>query len=218
MPGDLLEIKDARVYINGAPNKLYPHSKLNYRVITKGMNQSPMVDEPLEQIDQHIYNLENCQVDVVKKATNVASVELMKYPAQFAPIYPGDWVFPHDTVNFKWNRDNFGPMTVPKEGVTVMLSPQNIALYRRIIRNYEGNTLEEKDGRFIINGKEATSYTFKMDYYWMMGDNRHNSLDSRYWGFVPQDHIVGKAWFVWLSYGKDGIRWKRLLRGIHSLE
>ena len=218
MPGDVLEIKDARVYINGAPGKLYPHAKLNYRVRTTGMNEAPKVNAQLEQIDLNIYNLENCQVDMVKKAPNVALVEVMKYPAHYAPIYPGDWVFPHDTVNFKWNRDNFGPMTVPKEGVTVTLNAQNIALYRRIIRNYEGNTLEERDGKYIINGKEASTYTFKMDYFWMMGDNRHNSLDSRYWGFVPQDHIVGKAWFVWLSYGKEGIRWKRLLRGIHSLE
>ena len=98
------------------------------------------------------------------------------------------------------------------------MTPQNIAIYRRIIRNYEGNTYEEKNGKFIINGKETNTYTFKMDYYWMMGDNRHNSLDSRYWGFVPIDHIVGKAWFVWLSYGEGGIRWRRLFRGIHSLE
>jgi signal peptidase I len=90
-------------------------------------------------------------------------------------------------------------------------------LYRRVIANYEGNTLEERNGQFIINGQAAATYTFKMDYYWMMGDNRHNSLDSRYWGFVPEDHIVGKAWFVWLSYGHNGIRWSRLFHGVTSL-
>ena len=131
-------------------------------------------------------------------------------------------IFPQDTTNFKWNRDNFGPLVVPKAGVTVQLTPQTIALYRRIIRNYEGNKLEEKDGKIFINDKEASSYTFGMDYYWMMGDNRHNSLDSRYWGFVPMDHVVGKAWLVWFSYSKDGLfhgfHWSRILHTVHSLE
>ena len=222
LPGDVLEIKNARVYINGQPNVLFPHSKLNYMVKTNG--RPPGVDETFEMTyrlndAQYIYNLANDQVDEIKKATNVTSAELwLNTPAGAAPSDPGDWVFPLDTANFKWNRDNFGPLTVPKEGATVTLTPQNIALYRRIIRNYEGNTLDEQNGKFIINGKESNTYTFKMDYYWMMGDNRHNSLDSRYWGFVPIDHIVGKAWFVWLSYGEGGIRWKRIFRGIHSLE
>ena len=222
LPGDVLEIKGARVYINGAPNVLYPHSKLNYMVHTNG--KMPVVEDNIEMTylignGQYIYNLANDQVEMMKKAENVTSVTpFISFPAGVAPPDAGEWVFPLDTANFKWNRDNFGPMTIPKEGVTVEINPKNIALYRRIIRNYEGNTLEEKNGKIIINGKEATNYTFKMDYYWMMGDNRHNSLDSRYWGFVPIDHVVGKAWFVWLSYGDGGIRWRRLFHGIHSLE
>jgi signal peptidase I len=226
IPGDVLEIKDARVYINGAPNVLFPHSKLNYLVTTNG--RMPGVDDNIEQGERYnnnifIYNLENDQVEQVKKAPNVVSVtQFIQYPAGVAPTEPAEWVFPLDTANYKWNRDNFGPLTIPKEGTTVQLTPQNIAIYRRVIRNYEKNTLEEQNGKIIINGKEATSYTFKMDYYWMMGDNRHNSLDSRYWGFVPVDHVVGKAWFVWMSYGEGGMlkdmRWKRLFHGIHSLE
>ena len=226
VPGDVLEIKNTRVYINGAPNVLFPHSKLNYIVKTNGV--APAVDDNIEMVQMinngnYVYNLENDEADDVKKASNVKSVELyLRDPAGKAPSEPGEWVFPLDTANFKWNRDNYGPLTIPKAGVTVALTPQNIALYRRIIGKYEGNTLEEQSGKFMINGKEATSYTFKMDYYWMIGDNRDNSLDSRYWGFVPEDHVVGKAWFVWLSYDDDGLlkgmRWKRLFRGIHTLE
>lgn len=220
--GDVLEVKDGRVYINGTAAPLFPHSKMNYIVTTNGF--SPSVDDDMElakamNSSLYIYNLENDQVAAMQKAGNVTSVKpFIEFPAGVNDPNPGGWVFPHDTANYHWNRDNLGPLTIPKEGVTVSLSPQNIAMYRRIIRNYEGNMLEEKDGKILINGQEASSYTFKMDYYWMMGDNRHNSLDSRYWGFVPVDHIVGKAWFVWLSYGDKGIRWKRLMHGIHSLE
>jgi signal peptidase I len=226
IPGDIVELRNGRVYVNGQPNMLFPHSKLNYVVRTDGM--PPAVDDNIEFVarksnTEYIYNLENDQVDMMKKAHNVVSVDVSyEYPAGVAPALPYQWVFPLDTVNFKWNRDNYGPITIPKAGVTVQLSPQNIALYRRVIANYEGNKLEEQNGKILINGKEATSYTFKMDYYWMMGDNRDNSLDSRYWGFVPEDHVVGKAWFVWLSYGKDGLfsdmRWSRLFHSIHSLE
>jgi len=223
-PGDVVEVRNAVVYVNGQLNTIYAHSKLIYIVHTAG--RAPLDDYEFEgQIDNNtlLYNLENDQVDDVKKTMNVKGVEpYLEEPAGVAPQQPGNWVFPLDTANFKWNRDNYGPITIPKAGVTVQLTPQNIALYRRVIANYEGNTLLEQNGKFIINGKEATSYTFKMDYYWMMGDNRDHSLDSRYWGFVPIDHVVGKAWFVWLSYGKDGLlrdmRWSRLLHSIHSLE
>jgi signal peptidase I len=130
-------------------------------------------------------------------------------------------IFPNDTSRYKWNVDNFGPVTLPKRGTVLTLNDSIYPQYDRAIRVYENNTVERKDGKFFINGQEASTYTFKMDYYWMMGDNRHNSQDSRYWGFVPEDHIVGKAWFIWMSLNSNGdlvhkIRWNRLFSSIHG--
>jgi signal peptidase I len=122
-------------------------------------------------------------------------------------------MFPFDTVNHKWDVDSYGPIEIPKKGETITLNQQNISLYRRLITNYENNTLEELDGKFIINGKETTTYTTKYNYYWMMGDNRHRSQDSRYWGFVPETHIVGKASLIWFSWN-EGPRWGRIFNFI----
>ncbi len=124
-------------------------------------------------------------------------------------------LFPHDPVNHSnWTVDDYGPLYVPKKGATVKLDEVSIAFYRRIITVYEKNTLEEKDGKFIINGKPADTYTFKQNYYWMMGDNRHNSEDARVWGYVPEDHIVGKPLFIWFSTREgslsNGINWNRI--------
>jgi signal peptidase I len=226
LPGDVVEVRDAIVYVNGTKAPEFPHSKLFYIVRTNGnVFSDEFLDEHKIEIHGNIgakgiylMNIANDKVELVKKQPNVVSVEPYLYPKQSTD----DWAYPQDTANFKWNRDNYGPITIPKQGATVALTPQNISLYRRVIFNYEHNKLEEKDGKIFINGKEANSYTFKMDYYWMMGDNRDNSADSRYWGFVPIDHVVGKAWFVWFSYGKDGIfkdmRWRRMFRSIHALE
>ena len=122
-----------------------------------------------------------------------------------------------------WTRDNYGPIFIPEKGSTVALNADTYPIYERCIRNYEGNKLENRNGQYYINDKPATSYTFKMDYYWMMGDNRHNSADSRYWGFVPEDHIVGKPLFVWWSsdpdrHGFSGIRWSRLFTWVGNIK
>ncbi|MEI6678076.1 MAG: signal peptidase I [Mariniphaga sp.] len=127
-------------------------------------------------------------------------------------------MFPHDQ-NINWNLDNFGPLWVPKKGFTINLTHTNISLYKRIISVYESNDLHIKGDVIYINGIPMTTYTFKMDYYWMMGDNRYNSADSRSWGFVPEDHIVGKASLIWLSLDKDKnflskIRWNRFFMGV----
>ncbi|HNU78774.1 MAG TPA: signal peptidase I [Prolixibacteraceae bacterium] len=164
---------------------------------------------------QYIFPLTEKMAGELKSFTNVTDVEkLLDDPQRWDPnIFPADSRFP-------WNVDNFGPLKVPAKGATIRLSKENLPLYRRIIDLYENNDLELKDSLILINGEPADSYTFKMDYYWMMGDNRHNSADSRYWGFVPEDHVVGKASFIWLSLDKDKkflskIRFKRLFKSIH---
>jgi signal peptidase I len=153
-------------------------------------------------------------VEEIKKNALVQAVE----PLFAQPGYVDNKMFPHD-ARFDWNLDYYGPIYIPKKGATVDIDLDNLPLYERIIGHYEENDLKVKDSIIYINGEPSTTYTFKMNYYWMMGDNRHSSLDSRYWGYVPEDHIVGKPKFVWLSLDKDkpfprNIRLKRMFMGI----
>ncbi len=222
IPGDKLQLVYGILYVNDKPGELFPHAQMHYIVQTKGnmgFSEEFLEENRIQLLEaagnMYRLNVPNDKLEMLKKLSNVSHVELEMLPKEST----ADWAFPQDPTHFKWNRDNYGPFVVPKKGVTITLTPENIAFYRRIIANYEGNTLEEKEGKLFINGKETNSYTFKMDYYWMMGDNRHDSADSRYWGFVPEDHIVGKASFVWFSYEGSlfNIRWKRLLRSVTTL-
>ena len=164
--------------------------------------------------EQYMFPLTEEMVENLKTFSNIVSAENMVEN-------PEKWdrnIFPANE-NFKWNVDNFGPITIPAKGETVNITVENLPLYERIIDVYENNDLEVNGNQIKINGEVASTYTFKMDYYWMMGDNRHNSADSRYWGFVPEDHVVGKAKFIWLSLDKDksfpgNIRLKRMFSGV----
>ncbi len=224
--GDKIEIKDQQVYVNDKPQENPTNIQFRYLV------SSPKVPINRKQLDQFgvnlseislnknpskgIYNLTNKQVEQIKAMDENIVVE--RYPVSEDPTR----LFPHDPKHFPdWTIDNYGPVVVPKKGQTVELKPENIALYKRIINVYEDNDFEMKDGQYTINGQPATSYTFKQDYYWAMGDNRHNSEDSRFWGFVPADHIVGKPLFIWFSTKNgsmsNGIHWDRLFTSAHKM-
>ena len=225
--GDTLTIKDGQVYVNSQPQENWPGVQNSYMVVTDGkkINQKNLDKLGLNLRELWYYPelpgypempLTADMLEKVKSYANVLSVtqNIDSYP----PDYPDSelTIFPFSS-DFKWTRDNFGPLWVPEKGETVELTVENLPLYQRIITSYEGNRLEVKDGKIYINSEEVQSYTFKQDYYFMMGDNRHNSLDSRYWGFVPEDHIVGKPAVIWLSIDgnrrfPNNIRWRRFFK------
>jgi signal peptidase I len=221
IPGDSIRIVNRKVFINGVGEVNPGNRQFKYIVHTDG---SPINQRVLSKLDitenistdnngNYELTLSDESLAKLREYPNIRSIEPMIQPAG---AYDPN-MFPFDST-YRWNVDNFGPVWVPKKGATVGLDEHSIGFYRRIISVFEGNKLEERDGKIFINGKESHSYTFKMNYYWMMGDNRHNSMDSRYWGFVPEDHVVGKAVFVWLSLDPnksllDGkIRLSKLMR------
>mgnify|MGYP002624173974 CR=1 FL=1 len=219
LPGDTLQIIDGVVYINGEMGYQPPCMQHNYLVKLTGNNLSAKTLEKFNIYegyrtyapDEFILNMNAATAEKFGQQQFVK--EVTKMIAQ-ADTDISQEIFPNDTLHFKWNVDNYGPIVIPKEGTTVKINPENIALYDRCITAYEHNSMEIKDNKIFINGKEAEEYTFKMDYYWMMGDNRHNSQDSRFWGYVPVDHIVGKPLMIWFS--KDNtyhkIRWNRFFK------
>ncbi|MEZ0486233.1 signal peptidase I [Fibrella aquatica] len=242
--GDVLEVRHRQVFVNGKAAEVPPFSQMSYFVeTTKGdlddaffreyaiINDYPNSTfnwQPIEQLDSVSrtnkvvgYKL-NTTVETIEKLKTLDWVKKVtpydeepgETPPAYSQLYAG--------TKFNWTVDNFGPVTVPKEGVTVQLDEKAIALYGTVIKKYEGNeNVEVTDKSISVGGKAITSYTFKQDYYFMMGDNRHNSLDSRFWGFVPADHIVGKAVFIWMSIdpnpanAANKIRWNRLFSVVH---
>lgn len=222
-PGDTLQVVDGVVHVNGRPEPLVATGQYAYDFKLKdAFNKRVLKDrydisyaDVSEEPGGANMPLTAANAEALKQFGNVLSMTREDKPkgtygeADHWPIFPND-------PRYDWSEDNFGPIWIPKAGATVQLTLQNLPLYRRAITVYEHNTLEVKDGGIWINGVQAAAYTFKQDYYWMMGDNRHRSQDSRFWGFVPYDHVVGKAVLVWLTADPEkggfpgGIRWKRL--------
>lgn len=224
LPGDVLEIKNTALHVNGEPQEITEDMKkqFSYHVKTDRTGLNPKI---LMRHDITEGGLVSAKGDYVLHLTeeSKAAIEGFANVKSVKPIIETEGkrdtqVFPH-SKDYDWNIDNFGPLTIPSKGSSVALNINNLPFYQRIIEIYEGNSLSVEGTDIYINGTLATNYTFQMNYYWMMGDNRHNSLDSRFWGFVPEDHIVGKALFIWMSWDKNGngfgkIRWDRLFNGI----
>lgn len=245
LPGDSLQIIDGQIYINGKVQKNPSNLQKNYLVMTDGRKIS---DEQFRRLgvsldDRTLINnwrngdiiLQNLQYPVNENNSynpvyylplTVQSLNMIRNFPNVLEVIEDPDLFTHQVypkAYTTWTRDDYGPIYIPRKGATVQVNMENYPLYERLIRTYEGNELQVKDSTIYINGEVATEYTFKMNYYWMMGDNRHNSEDSRYWGYVPEDHIVGKPLFVWLSIDKDksgfnAIRWNRFFKWVDDIK
>lgn len=227
LPGQTLEIKDGIIWLDGVQNKQPDEVQTNYivtlqRPIPESLREKlhltlDDLDAQHNKAGTHIFPLTQEAKELLAGQTGIVS-DIRPY---IPTVEESEWLFPQNK-NTKWTIDNYGPIWIPAKGATLDISLENLPFYERIIKIYEGNDLKvERDGTILINGRKATSYTFKMDYYWMMGDNRQNSADSRFWGFVPEDHIVGRPVFIWLSLDKDKnwgqkgkIRWNRMFRAV----
>ncbi len=227
LPGQTLEIKDRIIYLDGKPNKEPDNVQYRYIVRTKGRIPEDLCHElGISQEDLMMYYPEESVYNLPLTAQAKAALSARKdvvLSIENMPDEPIDGLYPVNKIT-GWTLDNYGPVWIPKKGEAIDLTLDNLPVYERPIHAYEGNRIEVKDGKIYINGQETTRYTFKMDYYWMMGDNRHNSADSRFWGFVPEDHIVGKPIFIWLSLDQDRgwldgkVRWNRLFKFVDTIK
>ncbi|MBR1593929.1 MAG: S26 family signal peptidase [Alloprevotella sp.] len=225
LPGQTLEIRNNTIYLDGKPNAEPENVQYNYIV----QFASPLTDEEKrelgitnEDLNQSLGNgtyfmpLTNRVKDVFLHEPRLVS----RVERADAPV---EWLYPQNMVK-TWTTSNYGPVWIPKKGATRKLTLAELPVYERCIRIYEGNTLEVRDGKIFINGKQTNQYTFRLDYYWMQGDNRDLSADSRFWGFVPEDHVVGKPLFVWLSLDPDygwfdgHVRWSRIFKNVNHIK
>ncbi len=223
LPGDTLSIQNQQVFVNGTAEPKPDEMQFMYMIKLEGapserfIRQHKLYDAQLYG-DGLMASLTASAAKEIEALAYVKGVERIEFPEGEKEA----GVLPEAYQALPWNLDNFGPLVIPAQGMTISLTEENIALYFNTIKHYEGHDPEAvvlQNGKVVINGQPMESYTFQQDYYFMMGDNRHNSLDSRYWGFVPHDHLVGKALFTWLSLDQyesffSKVRWERIFKGI----